>query len=500
MGSGPISQQKGPDLIARVRKWVRRAAITCGLVLVTILGVRAYDAFRAPPLELWHTVVPHEIDAAQIDAADWRNWLAAEDEAFAEVRANVTDQLPAEDRVAANRFFIGSPMNASNFKTDWNRSYVLMPEGAPRGAVVLLHGLTDSPYSLRHVAVLYRELGFVAVGIRMPAHGTVPGALAAVRWEGWLAATRLAVRHARDLAGAGKPLHVVGYSNGGALALKYSLDSLEDPRLARPDQVVLISPMIGITGMARFAGVLGWPAVFPPFAKAAWLDTLPEYNPFKYNSFPVNGARQSSQLTRAVEKQIAAAAASGKLAQLPPVLTFQSGVDATVSTRAVFDTLYRHLPNGRHEVVLFDLMRGGTYDMFLRPPFRLPLKLFVPAAPRHYAVTVVTNVTGDHAGIDLPMEARTVGAEQTTETAQPIAGRWPRGMYSLSHVALPFPPDDGLYGYQPREDFGVFLGALEVRGERGTLLVNAENLIRASCNPFFDYLSERIAQTVPATH
>ena len=52
--------------------------------------------------------------------------------------------------------------------------------------------------------------------------------------------------------------------------------------------------MIGITDLARFAGVFGWPAMFPAFAKAAWLGVVPEFNPFKYNSFPVNGARQSS--------------------------------------------------------------------------------------------------------------------------------------------------------------------------------------------------------------
>ena len=48
------------------------------------------------------------------------------------------------------------------------------------------------------------------------------GALTAVDWETWLAATRLAVREATRLAGADVPLHLVGYSNGGALALKYA--------------------------------------------------------------------------------------------------------------------------------------------------------------------------------------------------------------------------------------------------------------------------------------
>jgi alpha-beta hydrolase superfamily lysophospholipase len=458
---------------------------------VTVLCVRAYDAFRAPPLRLWHTVVPRELAAEAIDAADWQAWLGAEDAVFAQVRAEVSDKLLADDRVESNRFFTGSPMYTPRFETDWNRSYVLLPNGPPRGAVVLLHGLTDSPYSLRHIARRYRELGFVAVGIRMPGHGTVPGALTAVRWEDWLAATRLAVRHARELAGANKPLHVVGYSNGGALALKYALDSLNDATLARPDQLVLISPMIGITSMARFAGVLGWPAVFPPFAKAAWLDTIPEYNPFKYNSFPVNGARQSSQLVRVVERQIAAGHSAGNLANLPPVLTFQSALDATVSTRAIFDRLYRYLPGHRHEIVVFDRNRHAAAGALVRPELREPLAGVLPAAPRDYAVTVVASEAG-------VMEARTVPARSQTSTAVPMADDYPPGMYSLSHVALPFPPEDGLYGYAAKDGhFGVILGTVAERGERGTLIVNAETLMRASCNPFFGYLMSRIEARIP---
>ena len=51
-----------------------------------------------------------------------------------------------------NRYFDGSPIYPGRFAQDWNRSYVLEPDGEPVGAVVLLHGLTDSPYSLRHIA------------------------------------------------------------------------------------------------------------------------------------------------------------------------------------------------------------------------------------------------------------------------------------------------------------------------------------------------------------
>ena len=69
-------------------------------------------------------------------------------------------------------------------------------QGNPVGAAVFLHGLTNSPYSLRRVARRYREHGYVSIPIRLPAHGTVPGALTDVAWQDWMAATRLAVRGA----------------------------------------------------------------------------------------------------------------------------------------------------------------------------------------------------------------------------------------------------------------------------------------------------------------
>jgi pimeloyl-ACP methyl ester carboxylesterase len=235
--------------IRKILKWM---LVTVAAVSVGLLVFRSYRVFNGPELHPWHTFVPHEFDA--------------------------------------------SPIYPAHFAHDWNRSYVMEPDSTPVGVVVLLHGLTDSPYSLRHVAQYYRDRGFVAIGLRLPGHGTVPAGLTDVRWEDWMAATRLAVREARRRMPAPTPLHLVGFSNGGALAMKYTLDALEDPRLTRPDRVLLLAPMIGITRFARFAGLASLPAVLPPFAKAAWLSVVPEFNPFKCNSFPVNGARQSFRL------------------------------------------------------------------------------------------------------------------------------------------------------------------------------------------------------------
>ncbi|MCS0495855.1 alpha/beta hydrolase [Ancylobacter sp. MQZ15Z-1] len=484
-------------MFRRLGRGMRRLArwAIFGVVLLGIgfLGARIWFASSGAPLEPWHTFIPQELTVEEMDQGDWAGYLAREEGIFEEVRREVVQKLPEDERVPSNRYFEGSAVYPPHLSHDWNRSYELVPEGEPKGAVVLLHGLTDSPYSLRHVGRVYRDAGFVVVAPRLPGHGTVPAGLAEVEWEDWLAATRLAVREAAARA-PGKPLEIVGFSNGGALALKYALDALDDAAMARPSRLVLISPMIGITRFARFAGFAGLPALLPAFAKAAWLGIIPEFNPFKYNSFPVNGAVQSYQLTQALQGAIAAHAASGRLGELSPALTFQSVMDFTVSTRAIVDAFYSRLPANGSELVLFDINRNTKLGPLLRATSYSALLRTLPAAPRAFRSTVVTN---EDAATDQVVE-RTVEAGQTQETSRPLGLTYPRDVYSLSHVALPFPPDDSLYGSDPdpTQNYGLELGAMAVRGERGALIVNLDALVRMSSNPFFPYMIERIADGI----
>ena len=472
----------------------RRVLKTLGYVVLALLVFRAWESQRGPPLQPWHTVVPPELDLAALDRADWAAWMAAEERAFAVVREKVTQALAPEDRVAANRYFAGSPLYPPGFARDWNRSFVLEPAGPPRGAVVLVHGLTDAPYSLRHVAELYRARGFLALGMRMPGHGTVPGGLTEAVWEDWAAATRLAVRAARARVPAPAPLHLVGYSNGGALVMKHALDAQEDPALPRADRVVLLSPMIGVTEAARFAGLAALPAFMPRFAKAAWLDLLPEFNPFKYNSFPANAGRQSWRLSSAVQAQVARLAAAGRLADLPPVLTFQSVTDATVSTPAVISGLYDRLPANGSELVLFDLNRSARMESLVRPAQLALLDQLLPTASRPWRATVIANATPDSESAVV----RSTPAGATAAEVTPLGLDWPREVFSLSHIALPFPLEDGLYGLHPdpADRFGARLGAIAPRGERGVLVVGTDLLMRASSNPFFPYVRARIAEGI----
>src|SRR5262245_55480791 len=246
-----------------MRTFLKRAVLALAACALTVLAIRAWDSRRGPPLELWHTFVPDELRAKAIDAIGWDEYLAAEERVFTSVRTQVTERLDAGERVRFNRYFAGSAVYPPHPAHAWNHSFVMEPDGEPVGAAVRGHEPPYPPYSTRHVAERYRAAGWIAVTIRLPGHGTVPAGLTDVEWEDWRAATRLAVREATRRTGPGRPLHLVGYSNGGALALQYALEAIDDPQLARPARVVLISPMIGITRFARFAGIAGWPPVFP---------------------------------------------------------------------------------------------------------------------------------------------------------------------------------------------------------------------------------------------
>lgn len=65
-------------------------------------------------------------------------------------------------------------------------------------------------------------------------------------------------------------------------------------------------------------------------------------------------------------------------------------------------------------------------------------------------------------------------------------------MYSLTHVALPFPPWDPLYGGEPQTPSpGLQLGQLALRGERGVLQVSPAAMLRLRWNPFYSYLEAK---------
>jgi alpha-beta hydrolase superfamily lysophospholipase len=206
------------------------------------------------------------------------------------------------------------------------------------------------------------------------------------------------------------------------------------------------------------------------------------------------GGRQSHLLTNALQQQITRLAREKRLDHLAPLLTFQSVIDFTVSTRAVVSALYTLLPSNGSELVLFDVNRSAKFGQLLRTASDTALARLLPAPPRLFRATIITNANPNSGEV----VERMTEAGAVEEQSRALGLSYPPGVYSLSHVALPFQMSDSLYGMQPdpEENFGVNLGAIAPRGERNTLIVSLDALLRMSSNPFFPYMIERIEEGI----
>ena len=109
--------------------------------------------------------------------------------------------------------------------------------------------------------------------------------------EDWAAVVDLAMR---ELAAhpVAAPMYIVGYSNGGALALHHALTALEDSTRPMPAGVILLSPEIGVTRLAAIAAWQERLGHLLAFDKLAWHSILPEIDPFKYQSFAAECSRR----------------------------------------------------------------------------------------------------------------------------------------------------------------------------------------------------------------
>lgn len=446
-----------------------------------------------PQLERWHTeVLTEEFTAARVDEIKtFDDYLQLEDRLFAELEEEVYAQVETGPAYALVRYSAGSLSDPRVRQPDWNRSFELIPK-APVGGVLLLHGMSDSPSTLRSVGEALEQRGYWVVGLRLPGHGTAPSGLKDVTWPDMAAAVRLAMAHLADSLG-GRPIHMVGFSTGAALALDFALETEEGNASPIPASLVLISPAIRIHPGAAVLSFMDGLSVVPGLERLAWVQILPEFDPYRYNSFATNASDVVHRVTTSVDGRIGARARSNPDEILPPTLVLKSTVDATVTTEAAVDGLLKRLQPYRHELVLFDLNRAAAVTTLLTAdPGPLTERLMADST-LPFGVTFVTNENP---------ETRAVVARRkppfSTEVAdEDLDLEWPRGVVSLSHMALPIAPDDPLYGANPPADRDVlFLGDVAVKGERGVLKVPAAWLLRMRHNPFYSVLETRVLRWV----
>ena len=458
-----------------------------GVLAVVGVGYSLY-VDSLPALARWHTTaLEGEYRAGDPRVSHWADWLALEQGLFAQVRQRVTTQPESGEGAQVSRYTAGSLADPTKERIDWNRSYELVAP-QPRGGVLLLHGLSDSPYSLRALAEQMHADGWTVLGLRLPGHGTLPSGLLEARWEDWAAAVRLAARHLRQQVGD-KPLLIAGYSTGAALAVEYALARLQGEDLPAVAGLVLFSPAIGVSPAAGYAVWQARIAHWLGIPKLEWTDVQPEYDPYKYASFTVNAGDQAHRLTRHIQGQLDALGKGAPVRGVPPILAFQSSADATVSTAAVVRNLFARLASEGHELVFYDINRHAEARPMYRASVLAVRDSLLRGEAQPFKVTALANASASSGEITAYSRA----AGSTELQSHPTGLAWPVGVFSLSHVALPFRPDDPVYGSaRPEASTLPYLGRLEIQGERGVLAIPDSTLLRLRHNPFAAYQQARV--------
>ena len=471
-------------------RWFKRVlrAFAYGAIgAVTMLAVVFVVLLEnRPDLKVWHQT---ELDAeftADARVAHLSDYLELENRLFEQLETEVVEQIDAADRRLFNRYYHDSQSSPGRWPSNWNRSFELVTD-VPRAGVLLLHGMSDSPYSLRALGMDLHQAGAWVTALRLPGHGTAPSGLVELRWQDMAAAVRLAMVHLQEKVGD-QPIYILGYSTGGALAVQYASAALREVDLPEVDGLVMLSPAIGVTSLAAFAVWQARLGHLLGLDKLAWNAILPEYDPFKYGSFAVNAGDQVYRLTEEIRSELGQLGATDNLEQFPPVLAFQSVVDATVSTSALVSGLFEHLPASGHELVLFDINRNSEIERLLVKAPGPTLQSMLQDPELGFILTLITNEDMDSSRVVSLKNRPGGGAPERTQ----LDLAWPRSIYSLSHVALPFPANDPLYGVEKAEQSpGIRLGNLALRGEKGVLQVPAADMLRQRWNPFYKYIEQR---------
>jgi alpha-beta hydrolase superfamily lysophospholipase len=489
-----------PSLRPLRRRLLRFALLGVVGAFGALLAIAVGDALYSeslPELRPWQTErLRNEFEASQAQGAyDFAAYREQEGRLSEEVSALTRAAYDPQKDATISRYRPDGGPYAARVEGDWNRSFVL--EGVPgRGVTLVVHGLSDSPYSMRATALALNRAGLTVYGLRLPGHGTIPAGLDAARWQDWMAAVSLVVRQIRrDHPQA--PLWYVGYSTGATLGLKHSARAVLEGRAdLLPERLFLMSPALGVSPFAPLANVQRLVSRWGIAPKARWASVGPELDPYKYESFAKNAGAQIASLIRSLYADLDRMDQDGSIGRFPPVTSFQSIVDATVSTRDLVSRFYGVLRGGTSELVLFDVNRRASVAPLLAFSPKAIVEAFETAPRRDYRLTILGNTDGADT-----LTERSWAPGETTPVDRALQLEWPEDVYSLSHVAIPFPPDDPIYGLGRGvgPDGLPSLGALAMRGERGALAIAAADQLRLRANPFFEDTIARILARIAET-
>lgn len=196
-----------------------------------------------------------------------------------------------------------SEINEQETATEDPRPFFLQPENPNGVGIILIHGFLSSPAEVKTLGEKLVTEGYTVIAPRLSGHGTSPWDLRNQSWEDWLEdinrAHKILKSHTPDFC-------LVGFSTGGALALRFAAD--------QPDGLIGVSA-VSVPIKFRDKAMMLVALLHGSNKLVSWLSSYEGVKPFishtsehphiNYASAPVRGLYELRRLISELEERLA---------------------------------------------------------------------------------------------------------------------------------------------------------------------------------------------------
>lgn len=203
---------------------------------------------------------------------------------------------------------------------------------------LLIHGLLDSPFSLKDIGLDLQKQGVFSRAVLLPGHGTNPDDLLQVTFEEWLKIVNYGISSLKPLV---ENVFLIGYSTGAALAIHQLLK--HHMNIAG---MIMLSPAIKIKAPVEM--VVAWHKTVNWISRdhTPWFYKDEEVDYAKYRSVTFNAVKQVAELTK-INRNL-----SQKVSLNIPLLMILSREDDTISSHGAIQ-YFAKLQNPNSRLLLY---------------------------------------------------------------------------------------------------------------------------------------------------
>lgn len=244
--------------------------------------------------------------------------------------------------VAEHRHFVTDDRIA---EIEGNSPFEIKPVHPNGQAVLMIHGLGDSPWTFSDVGKMLAQHGYLVRAMLLPGHGTKPADMIGVTSEDWEKAVNDQVALLKKQYGQ---IWLAGFSTGCNLAMDYSETHPKDVK-----GLILFSPAMQVrTALIKLAPIVD---LFVTWLRSPDKKTAGDA-PFKYNTIPMDAIVAFKDTMDKSNDFLM----HHKITK--PVIVMMSEHDSIINTQSLIKVFDKSLVNPYSKIIWYGKLPEGSYS------------------------------------------------------------------------------------------------------------------------------------------